>query len=307
MHSNLSLKDKVVFLTGASRGIGRAIAERLAADGAKLILAAKTLERHEKLPGSLQETAAAVQAAGGQALPVRMDVRDEASVHAAVAQGVAHFGGIDICINNAGAFHMQASMQTPIKRHDLLFDVNARGCLISTQACYPHLQAAARQGRNPHVLSLAPPLDIRGVWFEHTSCYSVSKYAMSLYTLGWAREFAADGIAANCLWPRTGIESPAAIVHGGEDLRGEFRSPRIRADAAHAILSQPASYTGQFCIDDSTLAALAGVSDFDAYSVQAGAALVPDYFVPAQPPAPAGVKLSRFRLYDLGADHPPMG
>jgi citronellol/citronellal dehydrogenase len=145
------------------------------------------------------------------------------------------------------------------------------------------------------------------VWFEHTSCYSVSKYALSLYTLGWAREFAADGIAANCLWPRTGIESPAALVHGGPDLLGEFRSARIMADAAHAILSQPTSYTGQFCIDDSTLAELTGMKNFDAYSVQAGAALVPDYFIPADRPAPAGVQLSRFRLYDLGVDHPPMG
>ena len=296
-----------IFISGASRGIGRAMAERWAQEGANLILAAKTLEQHDKLPGSLQETAAAVQAAGGQAFCVVMDVRDEASVQAAVDTGAAHFGGIDVCINNAAAFHMQPSMQTSVKRHDLLFAINERGAWLTTRACYPHLQASAKQGRKPHVLSLAPPIDVRGVWFEHTSCYSVSKYALSLYTLGWAREFAADGIAANCLWPRTGIESPAALVHGGPELLREFRSARIMADAAQAIISQPTSYTGQFCIDDSSLAELAGVKDFDAYSVQAGAALVPDYFIPAHRPAPEGVQLSRFRLYELGEDHPPMG
>ena len=301
-----SLKQHTIFISGASRGIGRAMAERFAREGANLILAAKTLEQHPKLPGSLQETAAAVEAAGGRALCVVMDVRDEASVQTAVDAGAAHFGGIDICINNAGAFLLQPSMQTSIKQHDLLMAINERGCWLTTRACYPHLQTAAKAGRNARVLSIAPPLDARGVWFEHTSCYSVSKYAMSLYTLGWAREFAADGIAANCLWPRTGIESPAALVHGGVELQAEFRRASIMADAAAAILQQPASYTGQFCIDDSALAELAGVSDFDAYSVQPGAALVPDYFVPADRPAPAGVKLSRFRLYDLGADHPPM-
>ena len=302
-----ALRDHTIFISGASRGIGRAMAERWAQEGANLILAAKTLTQHDQLPGSLQETAAAVQAAGGQALCVVMDVRDEASVQAAVDAGAAHFGGIDVCVNNAAAFHMQASMQTSVKRHDLLFAINERGAWLTTRACYPHLQASAKLGRNPHVLSLAPPIDARGVWFEHTSCYSVSKYALSLYTLGWAREFAADGIAANCLWPRTGIESPAALVHGGEDLRREFRQARIMADAAHAIIKQPASYTGQFCIDDSVLAELTGMRNFDAYSVQPGAALVPDYFIPAQRPAPDGVKLSRFRLYDLGADHPPIG
>ena len=290
-----ALAEKTIFITGASRGIGLAMAERFARDGANLILTGKTLTAHDSLPGSLEATAERVRAAGGQALALVMDVRDEASVRQAVEQGAQHFGGIDVCVNNAGAFWMQPSMATSMKRHDLLFGVNERGCYLTTQACYPYL----RQAANPHILNISPPLDLRAVWLQHTSPYTVSKFAMSLYALGWSKEFAAEGIAANCLWPRTGIESPAALFHGGEELRSEFRKASIMADAAYAIVSKPSrSFTGQFCIDDSLLYA-EGVRDFDAYSLVPGAALVPDYFVPASMPAPPGVRLSAFRLYPL--------
>ena len=289
------LAGKTIFITGASRGIGLAMAERFARDGSNLILTGKTLQQHDSLPGSLEATAERVRAAGGQALALTMDVRDEASVRQAAEQGAAHFGGIDVCINNAGAFWMQPSMATSIKRHDLLFGVNERGCYLATQACYPYL----RQAANPHILNISPPIDLRGVWLQHTSPYTVSKYAMSLYALGWSKEFATEGIAANCLWPRTGIESPAALFHGGEALRSEFRKASIMADAAYAIISKPArSFTGHFCIDDSLLYA-EGVRDFEPYSVVPGAALVPDYFVPESDPAPPGVRLSAFRLYPL--------
>ena len=290
-----SLAGKTIFITGASRGIGLAMAERFARDGANLILTAKTLSHHPSLPGSLEETVERVRTAGGQALALVMDVRDESSVRQAAEQGAQHFGGIDVCVNNAGAFWLQPSMETSIKRHDLLFGVNERGSYLTTQACYPYL----RQAANPHILNLSPPLDLRAVWLQHTSPYTVSKFAMSLYALGWSKEFAAEGIAANCLWPRTGIESAAALFHGGKELLSEFRKASIMADAAYAILSKPSrEFTGQFCIDDSVLYA-EGVRDFEPYSVVPGAELVPDYFVPASHSAPPGVRLSAFRMYPL--------
>ncbi|GAA4882687.1 NAD(P)-dependent oxidoreductase [Ferrimonas pelagia] len=290
-----ALAGKTVFLTGGSRGIGQAIAVRLAQAGANIAIGSKSSEPHPTLPGTIHQTAEWVEQAGGRALAIELDVRDEASIQAAVAQTVARFGGIDICINNAGAFWLQPSMDTSAKRHDLLFQINERACFLVTQACYPYL----KRSENGHVLSLAPPLDLQAIWFEHTSSYSVSKYAMSLYTLGWAKEFAADGVAANTLWPRTGIDSPAALFHGGDELRREFRKAEIMADAAFAIVCKPASeFTGNFFIDDSLLYA-EGERELDRYSVVPGAALVPDYFVPKNIPAPPGVKLSEFRMYAL--------
>ncbi|WP_062266238.1 SDR family oxidoreductase [Endozoicomonas arenosclerae] len=293
-----SLKGKTVFLSGGSRGIGLAIAKRFARAGANIAICSKTAEPHPKLPGTIHETAEQVRALGGKALPIVMDVRDEKAVQAAVAETVSVFGGIDICINNAAAFWMEHSMATAIKRHDLLFDVNERGTFMVTQACYPHL----KKSENPHILNLAPPLDIKPVWFKYTSPYSVSKFAVSLYSLGWASEFKDDGIAVNTLWPRVGIDSPAAIVHGGESLRSEFRKPDIMADAAFAIVSKPSKeFTGHFCIDD-TLLYEEGVRDLEQYSMVPGSALVPDYFVPENIPVPPGVKLSQPRLYDFYED-----
>ncbi|PIE40803.1 MAG: short chain dehydrogenase [Gammaproteobacteria bacterium] len=290
-----TLKDKTVFITGASRGIGLAIAKRVARDGANVVICSKTSNPHPTLPGTIHETATVVEENGGRALAIEMDVRDEQAVKAAVEKAVETFGGIDVCINNAAAFWMGHSMETSAKRHDLLFDINERGTYLVTAACYPYL----KQSDNPHVLSLSPPLDIKPLWFKYTSPYSVSKFAVSLYSLGWAAEFKPDGIAVNTLWPRVGIESPAAVVHGGEELRAEFRKPDIMADAAYAILTKNAKeFTGNFCIDD-TLLYEEGERDFDQYNVVPGHALVPDYFVPENIPAPPGLKLSKFRLYDF--------
>ena len=291
----MALTGKTVFITGASRGIGAAIAERVAREGANVVICAKSATAHSSLPGTIHETAAKVEQAGGRALPLVVDVRDEASVNAAVAAAVEQFGGIDACINNAGAFWLQPSMETPMKRHDLLFAINERGTYLVTLACYPHLKQAA----NPHILNISPPLDLKPVWFQHTSPYTVSKYAMSLYALGWAAEFKPDRIAVNTLWPRVGVDTPAAVVRGGEDLRAEFRKPEIMAEAACRILMKDSTrFSGQFCIDDSFLYA-EGVEDLEQYSVVPGARLVPDYFVPDDLPPPPGVKLSRFRLYDI--------
>ena len=282
------LTNRRAVITGAGSGIGAAIARAYAVEGARLLLA----DRHA---ASLAETAITCRNLGAEVVECVADVGTVEGAQASVDRCVEHFGGIDVCINNAGAFWMQPSMETSVKRHDLLFGVNERGCYLATQACYPYL----RQAANPHILNISPPLDLRCVWLQHTSPYTVSKYAMSLYALGWAKEFAAEGIAANCLWPRTGIESPAALFHGGEELRSEFRKASIMADAAYAIISKPArSFTGQLCIDDSLLYA-EGVRDFEPYSVVPGAALVPDYFVPQSRPAPPGVRLSEFRLYPL--------
>lgn len=291
----MNLKGKTVFLTGGSRGIGLAIAKRVAAAGANVVVAAKSAEPHPTLPGTIHETAKAVKDLGARALPVFMDVRHEESVNDAVEQAVAEFGGIDICINNAGAFWMQPSVETSTKRHDLLFDVNERGTFLVTKACYPLLCKA----ENPHVLNISPPLDLKPVWFKHTSPYSVSKYAMSLYALGWSSEFAEMGIGVNTLWPRVGVETPAALVHGGDELRSEFRKPEIMAEAAYRIVSKKArEFTGNFCIDDTFLWS-EGERELEKYSVVPGAELVPDYFIPSDSPPPPGVKLSKFRLYDL--------
>lgn len=291
----MQLKGKTVFITGASRGIGQAIAKRVAQAGANVAICAKSADPHPSLPGTIVETAELVKAAGGNPLPIKMDVRDEADVQAAVDKTVTEFGGIDICINNAGAFWIEPSMDTSAKRHDLLFDINERGTFLVTKASFPYLKTAT----NPHLLTISPPLDLRPVWFQHTSPYSVSKYAMSLYALGWSKEFAPYGIAVNTLWPRVGVETPAAMVHGGNELQSEFRKPSIMADAAFAIITKPSrEFTGNFCIDDSLLFE-EGIEEFDQYSVVPGAELVPDYFIPTDSTPPPGVRLSQFRLYEI--------
>lgn len=291
----MNLNDKTVFITGASRGIGRAIAERCAADGANVVIAAKTVEPHRFLPGTIQETAVAVTEQGGKALAIQLDVRDETAIGIAIEQAIERFGGIDVLIHNAGAYWLKPTAGFSTKRHDLVFDINSRAYFLLAKAAYPHLC----KSDNPHVLGLSPPLDLNPVWFMNSSAYTVSKYAMSLYTLGWAAEWKDDGIAVNSLWPRCGIYSPSAVIHGGEDLVKEFRKPEIMADAAYGIVTKPSrEFTGNHCIDDSFLYEN-GTTNLDQYAMQPRHPLVPDYMVPQDVAPPPGVELSKNRLYDF--------
>jgi citronellol/citronellal dehydrogenase len=274
-----SLKGKTLFITGASRGIGLAIATRAARDGANIILVAKTTEPNPKLPGTLGSAAAEVEAAGGQALAVQTDIRDEEAVARAVAAGIERFGGIDILVNNASAINLTPTAATPMKRFDLMMGVNARGTYCCTQACLPALTASARAGRNPHVLTMSPPLSMKDHWFAPHVAYTMAKYGMSMCTLGHAREFRKLGIAVNSLWPRTAIATAALQMIPGVDTN-KCRTPEILSDAAHIILTSDAATTsGNFFIDD-TLLAEHGVTDFDRYAVVPGTKdFIPDFFV----------------------------
>jgi citronellol/citronellal dehydrogenase len=285
---NGSLKGKTLFITGASRGIGLAIALRAARDGANIAVAAKTAEPHPKLPGTIHSAAAEIERAGGRALPLIVDVRDEATVTAAVQRCAEHFGGIDVCVNNASAINLASIEQIDMRRYDLIQQINTRGTFVTTRACVPHLKRAA----NPHVLTLSPPLDLKPQWFAPHLAYSLSKYGMSLCMLGMAEEFRAAGIACNALWPRTTIATAAVeFALGGPAMMRRSRKPEIVADAAHAILTRPArEYTGRFLIDDSVLYE-AGVRDFAPYSVEPGAPLLADIFVARDNPAPPGVQV----------------
>ena len=270
------LRGKTLFITGASRGIGLAIALRAARDGANVTVAAKTTDAHPRLPGTIHSAAAEIQAAGGRALACAVDVRDEAQIDDAVARTVAAFGGIDILINNASAISLTGTRDTPLKRFDLMHQVNTRGTFACARACLPHLEKAA----NPHVLMLSPPPSLDPRWFAPHLAYTLSKMGMSLCVLGLAEELRARGIAVNALWPRTIIATSAIrnLLGGEEAIRGS-RSPEIVADAAHAILVAPsAAATGRFFIDDEVLASV-GVTDLDRYAVAPGAALLPDLFL----------------------------
>ena len=282
----MSLQGKTLFITGASRGIGLAIGLRAARDGANVVIAAKTAEAHKHLPGTIYSAAAEIEAAGGQALPLIVDVRDEASVMAAVEAAVARFGGIDICVNNASAIQLTGTLATDMKRYDLMHQVNARGTFLVSKACIPHLKQAA----NPHILALSPPLDLSPHWFGPHVAYTMAKYSMSLAMLGMADEFREDGIACNGLWPRTGIATAAIeFALTGKDGLAHCRTPEIMADAAHAIFTSPSrELTGRFLIDDSFLYER-GVRDFEKYSVDPGKTLMPDFFVPADSVPPPGV------------------
>jgi citronellol/citronellal dehydrogenase len=275
----MNLNGKTLFITGASRGIGLAIARRAARDGANIAIAAKTTEAHPKLPGTIYSAAEEIEAAGGQALPLACDIRDEAGVFAAVARTVERFGGIDILVNNASAISLTPTAQTPMKRFDLMFGVNVRGTFLCTQACLPHLAASAARGGNPHVLNMAPPLSMKAHWFAPHTAYTMAKYGMSLCTLGHAAEFRKQGIAVNSLWPRTVIATAALQMIPGLDL-GRCRKPEILADAAHLILTSDAATTsGNFFIDDELLARH-GITDLDRYSVTPGTKdFIPDLFV----------------------------
>ncbi|MEM8986606.1 MAG: NAD(P)-dependent oxidoreductase [Pseudomonadota bacterium] len=280
------LKGKTLFITGASRGIGLAIAKRAAADGANVAIAAKTAEPHKHLPGTIYTAAEEIEAAGGAALPLVVDIREEDQVADAVAKTVERFGGIDICINNASAISLTNTEQTPMKRYDLMHQVNARGTYLVSQTCIPHL----KQAQNPHVLMLSPPLDMNPKWFGPHVAYTMAKYGMSLCVLGMAEEFKSAGIAFNALWPRTAIATAAMeFAIGGEDSLKACRTVDILSDAAHLILTKPAAeFTGNFIIDDTFLHEH-GVTDFEKYMVTPGSKLLPDFFVPETPAPPPGV------------------
>jgi citronellol/citronellal dehydrogenase len=288
----VSLKGKTLFITGASRGIGLAIALRAARDGANVAVAAKTTEPHPKLPGTIYTAAQAIESAGGRALPLVVDVREEASVVAAVAQCAATFGGIDVCVNNASAINLAGTEQIELKRYDLIQQINTRGTFVTSRACLPHLKRAP----NPHILTLSPPLDLRAKWFGPHLAYSLSKYGMSLCMLGMAEEYRAAGIACNALWPRTTIATAAVeFALGGPEMLRRSRTPEIMADAAHVILARPArAHTGQFFIDDQVLYE-SGVRDFDRYRVDRNATLLGDLFIDAASPVPPGVQVEFMR------------
>jgi citronellol/citronellal dehydrogenase len=288
----VSLSGKTLFITGASRGIGLAIALRAARDGANVAIAAKTSEPHPKLPGTIHSAARDVERAGGKALALVVDVRDEASVTAAVRQCAEHFGGIDICVNNASAINLTSIAEIDMRRYDLIQQINTRGTFVTSRACLPYLKRAA----NPHILTLSPPLDLRPKWFAGHLAYSLSKYGMSLCMLGLAEEYGADGIACNALWPRTMIATAAIeFALGGSQMLGRCRRPQIVADAAHVILGRPSrECTGQFFIDDTVLYE-AGVRDFAPYSVEPGSTLLGDIFVDGTSAAPPGVQIEFLR------------
>jgi citronellol/citronellal dehydrogenase len=255
----MTLKDKTIFISGASRGIGLAIVKRCAADGANVAIAAKTVEPNPKLPGTIFSAAQEIEAAGGRCLPLQVDIRDEAQVVEAARKTAETFGGIDIVINNASAINLTPTEATPIKRFDLMFGVNVRGTFLVTQACLSYLKRSAQAGRNPHVLTLSPPLNLDPKWFAPHVAYTMAKYGMSLCVLGHAEEFKPHGIAVNALWPRTVIQTAALQMIPG--VKPEHcRKPEIMADAAYAILNLPASTTGNFFIDDEVLAKV-GVTD----------------------------------------------
>lgn len=285
------LKGKTLFVTGASRGIGLAIAKRAAKDGANVAIAAKTDAPNPKLEGTIHSAAQEIEAAGGTALPISCDIRNEDEVASAVAQTVERFGGIDICVNNASAISLTPIGKTELKRFDLMFAVNTRGSFLTTKACLPHLKRA----ENPHVLMLSPPLDMSPKWFSGHVAYSIAKYGMSLCVLGLADELKPEGIAVNALWPRSTIATAAVKnILGGDKLMRMSRTPDIVADAAHLIFTQPAKkFTGHFLIDDTFLYETGGVSDFEAYRVDRSMPLAPDFFVPADSKPPPGVQIAR--------------
>ncbi|MEC7519799.1 MAG: NAD(P)-dependent oxidoreductase [Myxococcota bacterium] len=271
-----TLKGKTLFITGASRGIGKAIALRAARDGANVAIAAKTVEPHPRLPGTIHTAAEEIEAAGGKALPLQVDIRDEARVQEAIAETVEKFGGIDVLVNNASAIMLTGTLQTPMKRFDLMHQVNARGTFVCSQAAIPHLA----KSDNPHILNISPPLNMETKWFAPHVAYTMAKFGMSMCVLGMHEELRPKKIAVNALWPRTAVATAAVqnLLGGDEAMKGS-RKPEIMADAAHVVLTRPSTEaTGNFYIDDEVLTE-AGVTDFDQYAVDPSAELIPDFFL----------------------------
>lgn len=266
-----------LFITGASRGIGKAIALKAAKDGANVVIAAKTAEAHPKLPGTIYTAAAEIEAAGGKALPCVVDVRDENQINDAVQQAVEKFGGIDILVNNASAINLTGTLETPMKKVDLMLGINLRGTYLTSKLCIPHLL----KSKNPHILNLSPPLNLNPMWFKNHTAYTIAKYGMSMCVLGMAQEYKGS-IAVNALWPRTAIQTAAMDMLGGSEVGKQCRKVEIMADAAYAIFSKPTSFTGQFVIDDDILKK-EGIKDFDVYAVEPGHPLLPDFFLDENP------------------------
>jgi citronellol/citronellal dehydrogenase len=265
----MSLAGKRIFITGGSRGIGLAIALKAARDGAAVAIAAKTTEVNPKLPGTIYSAAAEIESAGGVALPIQCDLRDEEQIAASIAKAAAEFGGIDILINNASAINLTKTEATPAKRFDLMFDVNVRGTFLTSQAAIPYLRESAKAGRNPHILTLSPPLSMKAKWFQHHVAYTMAKYGMSMCVLGMSEEFRKEGIAVNALWPRTAIDTAALQMIPGVDTAA-CRTPEILADAAYIILNRESKdCTGNFFVDDELLAS-EGITDLEKYSVVPG-------------------------------------
>jgi citronellol/citronellal dehydrogenase len=271
-----SLAGKTLFITGASRGIGKAIALRAAQDGANIVVAAKTTEPHPKLPGTIYTAAEEIEAAGGKALACKVDIRNEENVQTAIDQAIETFGGIDILINNASAINLMGTEALTMKRYDLMHQINARGSFLCSKLCIPHLKKA----ENPHILNLSPPLNMDAKWFKNHSAYTLAKYAMSVWVLGMSAEFAHDGIAVNALWPRTAIATAAVRnLLGGDAMCRASRTPEIISDAAHVILTRKSrDCSGNFFIDEVVLRE-AGVTDLDQYAVDPTQALVQDFFL----------------------------
>lgn len=270
-----SLKGKTILITGASRGIGAAIAERCAKDGANLVIAAKTLEPHPKLPGTILETAEIVEKAGGQALPLQVDVRDEGRVHEVVDETVKKFGGIDVLINNAGAIILEPTEILASKRYNLMMDINVRAVFLLAQACIPHL----KKSENGHILNMSPPVSTKPMWFENHTAYTISKFSMSMFTIGLSAELKGAGVAANSLWPKTTIATAAVNMLGGEPMMKASRTPEIMADAAYEIITSPSKEcTGNHFVDEDLLRDR-GSTEFDKYAVDPSQELQPDFFL----------------------------
>ena len=286
----MSLKGKTLLITGASRGIGLAIGLRAARDGANIVIAAKTAEPHPKLEGTIFTAAKEMEAAGGKALPLMVDIREEAAVAEAMKKAAETFGGIDIVVNNASAINLTQTVQIDMKRYDLMQQINQRGTFMVSKYAIPYLEKA----ENPHILMLSPPLDMKEKWFAGHVAYSMAKYGMSLVVLGLAGELRAKGIAVNALWPRTTIATAAVRnLLGGDMMMNASRTPEILADAAHMIFGKPSkSFTGNFLIDDSFMAG-EGVTDFEQYRIDPSVALAPDFFVPDDSIPPVSLAPSR--------------